>query len=74
VILGKKSHETRFWGKDNFVKVLKLMIQKDHKIKGDNVLILGVTFKENCPDIWNSKVVDIKALKENRINVTIYDP
>ena len=39
-------------------KVLKLMIQKIHSIKGSNVLILGVTFKENCPDIRNTKVVD----------------
>lgn len=56
-------------------KVLKLMIQKDHKIKGSNVLILGVTFKENCPDIRNTKVVDIyKELTEFGANVDIYDP
>ena len=40
-------------------KVLKLMIQHDHKIKDANVLLLGVTFKENCPDCRNTKVVDI---------------
>lgn len=56
-------------------KVLKLMIQKDHKIKGSKVLILGVTFKENCPDIRNTKVVDIyKELCEFEVNVDIYDP
>jgi UDP-N-acetyl-D-galactosamine dehydrogenase len=56
-------------------KVLKLMIAKDHKIKGANVLILGVTFKENCPDIRNTKVVDIyRELKEFGINTDIYDP
>lgn len=56
-------------------KVMKLMIKKDHKIKGAHVLILGVTFKENCPDIRNTKVVDIyKELREFDINVDLYDP
>lgn len=56
-------------------KTLKLMIQKDHKIKGANVLILGVTFKENCPDCRNTKVVDIaNELEEFGCNVEIYDP
>ncbi|MDL2241806.1 nucleotide sugar dehydrogenase [Bacteroidales bacterium OttesenSCG-928-L03] len=56
-------------------KVMKLMIQKDHKIKGSNVLILGITFKENCPDIRNTKVVDVyRELCEFEMNVDIYDP
>ncbi|MDL2227866.1 nucleotide sugar dehydrogenase [Odoribacter sp. OttesenSCG-928-L07] len=56
-------------------KVIKLMIQKDHKVKNANVLILGVTFKENCPDLRNTKVVDVyNELKEFDINVDIYDP
>jgi UDP-N-acetyl-D-galactosamine dehydrogenase len=56
-------------------KVLKLMIEKDHKIKGANALILGVTFKENCPDIRNTKVIDIfRELCEFGVNVDIYDP
>ncbi|MDR2691769.1 MAG: nucleotide sugar dehydrogenase [Dysgonamonadaceae bacterium] len=56
-------------------KVLKLMIRKNHKINGANVLILGVTFKENCPDIRNTKVVDIyRELTEFGLNVDIYDP
>lgn len=56
-------------------KTLKLMIQKDHKIKNANVLILGVTFKENCPDCRNTKVVDIATeLQEFGCNVDIYDP
>jgi UDP-N-acetyl-D-galactosamine dehydrogenase len=56
-------------------KVLKLMIHKTHTIKGANVLILGVTFKENCPDIRNTKVVDIyNELCEFGLNVDIYDP
>jgi len=56
-------------------KVLKLMIHKTHTIKGSNVLILGVTFKENCPDIRNTKVVDIyHELCEFGLNVDVYDP
>ena len=51
------------------------MIQKDHKIKDANILILGVTFKENCPDCRNTKVVDIAdELEDFGCNVDIYDP
>ena len=56
-------------------KVVKLMIQKGHTIKGSNVLILGITFKENCPDIRNSRVIDvIRELQEFGANVDVYDP
>lgn len=56
-------------------KVVKLMIQKGHTIKGANALILGVTFKENCPDVRNTKVVDIQAeLLQFGLKVDVYDP
>lgn len=56
-------------------EVVKLMLQHDQKVKGANILVLGITFKENCPDVRNTKVVDvIKNLKEYGTNVTIYDP
>ena len=56
-------------------KMIKLMIQKGHTIKGSRVLVLGITFKENCPDIRNSKVIDvIRELQEFGINVDVYDP
>lgn len=56
-------------------KVIKLMIQKGQKIDGSRVLILGLTFKENCPDIRNSKVVDvIYELKDFGCIVDVYDP
>jgi len=56
-------------------QVIKLMIRKGHKISGSSVLVLGVTFKENCPDIRNSRVIDIiNELKEFECNVDIYDP
>ncbi len=56
-------------------KLLKLMIHKEQKIKGAKVLLLGVTFKENCPDIRNTKVIDIyKELIEFGCEVDLYDP
>lgn len=56
-------------------KVVKLMIQNGLPIKGSKALVLGVTFKENCPDIRNSKVIDIYTeLKEFGVNVEVYDP
>jgi len=56
-------------------KVVKLMIQKGHTIKGSNVLVLGITFKENCPDIRNSRVIDIiRELQEFGIDVDVVDP
>ncbi|MFN4762614.1 nucleotide sugar dehydrogenase [Gillisia sp. Q332] len=56
-------------------EVVKLMLQNDLKVKNANILVLGITFKENCPDVRNTKVVDvIKNLKEYGTNVTIYDP
>ncbi len=56
-------------------EVIKCMIKKEINIKGSNVLILGITFKENCPDVRNTKVVDvIKSLKAYGVNVTIFDP
>ena len=56
-------------------KTLKLMIRTDHKILNSNVLILGVTFKENCPDCRNTKVVDIaNELEDFGCHVDIYDP
>ncbi|WP_158838725.1 nucleotide sugar dehydrogenase [Polaribacter sp. L3A8] len=56
-------------------EVAKLMIQRDIEVKGAEVLVLGITFKENCPDVRNTKAVDlIYELKEYGANVTIFDP
>jgi len=56
-------------------KVVKLLIQNGHKISGARALILGIAFKENCPDIRNTKVVDIyHELKQFSMEVDIYDP
>lgn len=55
-------------------KVVKLMIKKGVQVSGANALILGVTFKENCPDVRNTKVVDVyHELQEYGMNVDIYD-
>jgi UDP-N-acetyl-D-glucosamine/UDP-N-acetyl-D-galactosamine dehydrogenase len=55
-------------------KAIKYMVKNDKKLNGVNVLILGITFKENCPDMRNTKVVDIIAeLKEYECNVEVYD-
>ena len=56
-------------------KVVKLLIRKGHAVAGSKVLILGITFKENCPDIRNTKVVDIYfELKQYLADVEIHDP
>ena len=55
-------------------QVIKLMIKKGHKIEGSKILVLGITFKENCPDIRNSRVIDvIQELKEFGCNVDVTD-
>jgi len=56
-------------------QVVKLMIKKGITINGSNLLMLGITFKENCPDVRNTKIVDvITALADYGIKVSIYDP
>jgi UDP-N-acetyl-D-galactosamine dehydrogenase len=56
-------------------KAVKLMISKSIPIKGTKALILGITFKENCPDIRNSKVIDIyNELMQFGLDVSVYDP
>lgn len=56
-------------------ELIKLMINFNIKINGSDILMLGITFKENCPDVRNTKIVDvISSLKEYKTNVDIYDP
>lgn len=56
-------------------KVVKLMIKKGITVNNANVLLLGITFKENCPDIRNSKVIDIiHELQDFGVNLDVYDP
>ena len=56
-------------------KTIKEMIKSDIQIKGSKVLIMGLTFKEDCPDLRNSKVVDIiEELEEYGVESILYDP
>lgn len=56
-------------------QVIKCLIKKGQMVKGASVLILGITFKENCPDVRNTKVVDvITALKDYDVEITVFDP
>jgi len=56
-------------------QVVKLMINKGITVNGASLLMLGITFKENCPDVRNTRIVDVvKALAEYNIKVTVYDP
>ena len=56
-------------------EVVKMMLKNDLKVNGGKILMLGITFKENCPDVRNTKIVDvIKHLKEYGLDITIYDP
>ena len=56
-------------------ETVKLMLKKGIQVLNSHVVILGFTFKENCPDVRNTKVIDIyKALNEYNVDVTVYDP
>ena len=56
-------------------RVIKLMLKKGIQVLGSHIIIFGFTFKENCPDVRNTKVVDIvRALREYNLAITLYDP
>ncbi len=56
-------------------ELVKLFVKKDMKVKGASVIILGFTFKENCPDVRNTKVIDIyRELAAFNLDITVYDP
>jgi len=73
ILAGRRLNDNM--GKYVASQVIKLMISREHKIKGSKVLILGITFKENCPDIRNTHVVDIvRELQQYGVEVEIHDP
>lgn len=73
IIAGRRMNDSM--GKYVANEVVKLMIKKGTPVKGAKVMILGITFKENCPDIRNTKVIDIyKELLEYNIEIDVYDP
>ncbi|MEE9337047.1 MAG: UDP binding domain-containing protein, partial [Methylococcaceae bacterium] len=56
-------------------QLVKEMMSKEIEVKGANVLVMGLTFKENCPDLRNTKVIDvIHELQDYKLNVDVYDP
>ena len=56
-------------------QTIKLMLKKGIQVLGSNIIIMGFTFKENCPDVRNTRVIDIyRSLLEYHVNITVYDP
>jgi UDP-N-acetyl-D-glucosamine/UDP-N-acetyl-D-galactosamine dehydrogenase len=73
ILAGRRLNDNM--GKHVANRVVKLMTQKGQRVKGAKVLVLGITFKENCPDIRNSKVIGvIHELQDFGCDVTIHDP
>lgn len=73
ILAGRRLNDSM--GQHVATEVIKLMVKKDVPVKGSNILMLGITFKENCPDIRNTKAIDIyHELKTYELNVDIYDP
>ena len=73
ILAGRKMNDSM--GSYVATETVKLMINKGATIKGSKALVLGITFKENCPDIRNSRVIDIiKELKSYHVHVDVYDP
>lgn len=73
ILAGRKINDNM--GPYVFDQVIKLMNRKSIVIEDSNILIMGLTFKENCPDIRNTRVVDIvEKFKDSKCNVDVYDP
>lgn len=73
ILAGRKVNDSM--GQYVASQVIKTMIKKGIKVNGAEILMLGVTFKENCPDVRNTKIVDVvEALEDYAVQVTIYDP
>ncbi len=73
ILAGRKMNDSM--GSYVAQETVKMMINKGATIKGSNVLVLGITFKENCPDIRNSRVIDIiEELESYHVNVDVFDP
>jgi UDP-N-acetyl-D-glucosamine/UDP-N-acetyl-D-galactosamine dehydrogenase len=73
ILAGRRINDSM--GKYVAEQTIKQMISNDIQVKGANVIVLGMTFKENCPDLRNSKVIDVvRELKSFGVNVFIHDP
>jgi len=73
ILAGRRMNDSM--GKFVSAQVVKLMIKNQIPVKGAKVLMLGITFKENCPDIRNTKAIDIyNELRDYGIEVDVFDP
>lgn len=73
ILAGRRMNDSM--GEYVATETIKLMLKKGIQVLGSRLLILGFTFKENCPDVRNTKVIDIYlALKEYNIDIVVYDP
>tara|TARA_R110002020_G_scaffold167959_3_gene356508 strand:- start:1211 stop:2491 length:1281 start_codon:yes stop_codon:yes gene_type:complete len=73
ILAGRRMNDSM--GQYVSAEIVKLMVQEDIKVKGSNILVLGITFKENCPDVRNTRVVDVvNNLKSYGTNITVFDP
>ena len=73
ILAGRRINDSM--GKHVATEVVKCMMRKDLKVLSANVLMLGITFKENCPDIRNTRAIDVyRELKSYDMNVDVYDP
>ena len=73
ILAGRKMNDSM--GSYVATETVKMMINKGATIKGSKALVLGITFKENCPDIRNSRVIDIiEELQSYHVNVDVFDP
>jgi len=73
ILAGRKMNDSM--GSYVAQETVKMMIMKGAKVKDANVLVLGITFKENCPDIRNSRVIDvIREFETYHVNVDVFDP
>ena len=73
ILAGRRQNDSK--GQYVAEQVIKTMIKKDINVNGAEILMLGITFKENCPDVRNTKIVDvIRALEDFGVKVTTFDP
>ncbi len=73
ILAGRRMNDSM--GEYVAIETIKHMLKKGIQVLNSNIVIFGFTFKENCPDVRNTKIIDIyRALKEYNVNITVYDP
>jgi UDP-N-acetyl-D-galactosamine dehydrogenase len=73
ILAGRRLNDSM--GQHVATEVIKMMVKKEIPVKGSRILMMGITFKENCPDIRNTRAIDIyHELKTYHLDVEVYDP